>query len=132
MKFLLFIPFLFICNMAVGQVWGTQPYPAADSKKTTFVNGLEWHQQPYGYDVNWADARERCYGLGNGWRMPTSAELSAFYNAGGLGSSTTYLWTSTVSKEDSEKNYVAEVHYGGGSKWLYAGRWNKFKVWAVR
>ena len=49
----LLIPFLFICNMAIGQVWGTQPYPAADTKKTTFVNGLEWHQQPYGYDVNW-------------------------------------------------------------------------------
>jgi hypothetical protein len=38
---------------------------------------LLWTRQDNGADVDWAEAKAWCEGLGQGWRLPTRAELEA-------------------------------------------------------
>ena len=129
MKTLLLIPFLFIYNMVIGQAPGKGPYPAPNPNYTRQIGALEWHSRPYGYQLWWQDARERCYGLGNGWRMPTQTELAEFYRNGGFGTQSGYFWTSTPY--DDRYVYVLYKH-GSTAEWVHESKTASNFVWAVR
>ena len=74
MKNLLFIPFLFLCQMFIGQVNNGEIIGA-----TTKIGSLEVAQNDFPEFMLWVDAVKACTDLGNGWRLPTKDELNLIY-----------------------------------------------------
>ena len=72
MKILLFIPFLFMCSMVIGQSSKIIGTPIKIGK-------LEVAQNDFPKDMNWNDAVKACADLGSGWRLPTKDELYLMY-----------------------------------------------------
>ena len=90
MKSLLFIPFIFMCSMVIGQSSKIIGTPIKIGK-------LEVAQNNFPKDMNWNDAVKACANLGSGWRLPTKDELNLMYlnkdKIGGFASD--YYWSST-------------------------------------
>lgn len=68
------------------------PPPAADNGRfLRMVDGnvrdrwldLVWSASDNGADIDWLDAREYCYGRGDGWAPPSFAQLDELYDATG-------------------------------------------------
>ena len=87
MKNLLFIPFLFMCSMVIGQTMATKIIG-----KTIKIGKLEVAQFDFNrskdakseyyvddYLLNWNEAKKACADLGSGWRLPTKSELNLLY-----------------------------------------------------
>lgn len=47
------------------------------------ATGLEWAQADNGSDINWAAAGRFCASKGDGWRLPSVAELQSLYDKTG-------------------------------------------------
>jgi hypothetical protein len=76
MKTLLFIPFLFICSIALGQRTTLSEVIGKPIK----IGNIEVSQYHYEVDrgfrsPTFAEAQAGCAALGNGWRLPTIKEL---------------------------------------------------------
>ena len=76
MKNLLFIPFLFMCSMVIGQTMATKIIG-----KTIKIGKLEVAKNdfPNTSKIIWSDAKNACASLGKGWRLPTKDELNLLY-----------------------------------------------------
>jgi serine/threonine-protein kinase PpkA len=67
------------------------PPPASRERFIAMVDGnvrdrwldLVWSASDNGADVDWLDAREYCYGRGDGWAPPSFAQLDELYDATG-------------------------------------------------
>ena len=95
MKILLFIPFLFMCSMVIGQsskIIGT-PYRLSKIKVA---------QYDFPKQMTWYDAKKACANLGNGWRLPTLYELRLLFSErvaiGGFGGYG--YWSSSQDSND--------------------------------
>ena len=67
--------------------------------------------------MDWNDAKKACESLGNGWRLPTLAELKILYRnkdkiGGFVGSDTFAYWSSTDWSS-------TEVSNGNGAWFMY-------------
>ena len=110
MKTLLFIPFLFMCSIVIGQ----------SSKiigKPIKIGKLEVAQYDFPTQMIWDDAKKACADLGSGWRLPTKDELNLMYlnedKIGGFDG--IYYWSST--EEDYEtawRQYFVSDNGNGG------------------
>jgi len=82
MKTLLFMPFLFMCSMVIGQSSKIIGKPIRIGKLEVAQNdywttGGDWN---YEKDLfNWNEAKKACADLGSGWRLPTKSELDLLY-----------------------------------------------------
>ena len=89
MKNLLFIPFLFVCSMVIGQSSKIIGKPYKLTKFEVAQNDFPM--------MNWDDAKKACANLGSGWRLPTKDELNLMYKnrkkIGGFANN--YYWSST-------------------------------------
>jgi hypothetical protein len=74
MKTFLFIPFLFIFQIIIGQV-----NPAEIIGKPFRIGNLEVAKKDFPKKMNWIDANKACADLGKGWRLPTKDELNLIY-----------------------------------------------------
>ena len=72
MKNLMFIPFLFVCNMLMGQAVSSFSVIGKSIK----IGNLIVAQNDFPNGMNWNDAKENCKKLGVGWRLPTQNELN--------------------------------------------------------
>ena len=97
MKSFLFIPFLFIFRLAIGQSHNSVKIIGEPIK----IGSLEVAQYDFPVEIDWHEAMNECTALGNGWRLPTIEELRLIFkndhkisNFSGL-----IYWSS------SEKNY---------------------------
>ena len=90
MKTLLFIPFLFMCSMVIGQSSKIIGNPIKIGK-------LKVAQYDFPTSMKWNDAKKACADLGSGWRLPTKDELSLLYEnkdkIGGFADN--FYWSST-------------------------------------
>ena len=90
MKKLLFIPFLFICSMVIGQSSKIIGTPIK-------IGNLEVAQNDFPKTMSWSAANDSCTDLGSGWRLPTKDELNLLYinkdKIGGFAKN--YYWSST-------------------------------------
>ena len=73
MKTLLFMPFLFVCSMVIGQ--SNQMI----DKRFIFGN-LEIAEDDFRTTMTWDYAKKACNDLGNGWRLPFINELEYIDN----------------------------------------------------
>ena len=55
---------------------------AISAASTSTVGGVEWAESDNGADINWHEAKLYCASKGNGWRLPTVAELQSSYQSG--------------------------------------------------
>ena len=121
MKKLLFIPFLFICSMVIGQSSKIIGTPIE-------IGSLEVAQYDL-YPMNWNDAKKACAVLGNGWRLPTKDELNLVYlnkdKIGGFANN--YYWSST--EFDIDVAWVQNFFQGYEN---YGTKLNRYYVRAVR
>ena len=95
MKTLLFIPFLFVCSMVIGQSSKIIGKPYKLTKFEVAQNDFPM--------MNWDDAKKACANLGSGWRLPTKDELNFMYeNKNEIGGfrSGDYYWSSSMSDGD--------------------------------
>ena len=123
MKTILFIPFLFMCSMVIGQSSKIIGKPYRLSK-------IKVAQYDFPKQMTWYDAKKACANLGNGWRLPTKDELILLLKnkdkIGGFASS------------NCGCNYWSSTEYDGGSAWYcsfgggYAGYGNKTNPYHVR
>jgi len=102
MKTLLFIPFLFMCSVVIGQ----------SSKiigKPIKIGKLMFAQYDFPHEIfsgpkemTWDDAKKACADLGSGWRLPTKNELNLMYlNKDKIGGfSRSFYWSSTEIDND--------------------------------
>jgi hypothetical protein len=100
MKTLLFIPFLFMSSMVIGQTYNSDSIIGVPIR----IGNLEVAQFDFPSKLNGDYAGEECQALGKGWRLPTIAELNELYvnlHKKGIGgfSNTTY-WSDSFSKDD--------------------------------
>jgi hypothetical protein len=96
MKTLLFIPFLFMSSMVIGQTYNSDSIIGVPIR----IGNLEVAQFDFPSKLNGDYAGEEC----QGWRLPTIAELNELYvnlHKKGIGgfSNTTY-WSDSFSKDD--------------------------------
>ena len=98
------------------QLWAGGPYWATDNVGTSEVAG---HPE-YGGLYTWSDAKTAAKSLGDGWRLPTKAELQALID------NCNYSWDSTkqggtfTSKIDSSRSIflpAAGCDYNSGRTW---------------
>ena len=54
-----------------------------DGTVTDAKTGLIWADSDNGCDINWKDAKKYCAGKGNGWELPTVAQLQGLVDASG-------------------------------------------------
>ncbi len=72
------------------------PPPASRERFITMVDGnvrdrwldVIWSASDNGSDIDWLDAREYCYGRGDGWAPPSFAQLDELYDATGASNQT--------------------------------------------
>jgi len=78
--------------------------------------------------MNWADAKKACEGLGEGWRLPTKDELNSMYiNRNEIGGFTSGAYWS--SSEIPPFGWIQYFNYGGR---IQEPKINKCYVRAVR
>ena len=96
MKKLLFIPFLFVCSMVIGQSSKIIGTPIK-------IGNLEVAQNDFPKTMSWSAAVKACADLGGGWRLPTKDELNLMYlNEDKIGAvASNSYWSST---EDGNGN----------------------------
>ena len=119
---LLFIPFLFVCSIVIGQSYKI-------IGKTIKIGKLEVAQFDFPNRLIWNDAKKACTGLGNGWRLPTKSELDLLYinkdKIGGFADD--FYWSST----ESSNNYAWLVNFYIGYQ-DYSDKKYIYNVRAVR
>ena len=102
MKTLLFIPFLFMCSMVIGQ--SSKQIIGTPKIIVTPTGRLEVAQNDFlPMNMNYNDAVKACKALGSGWRLPSKDELhSLFINKDFIGGfERVHYWSSTlVPKKD--------------------------------
>ena len=122
MKTLLFIPFLFMCSMVIGQSSKIIGTPIK-------IDSFEVAQNDFPKKMMWDEAKKACAGLGNGWRLPTKDELNLMYlnkdKIGGFAGN--YYWSSTEYDNDG-----AWYQYFGNGLQANANKFNYGDVRAVR
>ena len=106
MKTLLFIPFLFLCSVLIGQ-----------SNKiigTPIRIGIEVAQNDFPTQMILDDAVKACTDLGNGWRLPTKDELNLMYlNKDKIGCFQFIYWSSTKGEgDDIDAWWLQNFKYG--------------------
>jgi hypothetical protein len=91
MKNLLFIPFLFMCSMVIGQSSKIIGTPIK-------IGNLEVAQNDFPTEMTWGVATDSCTDLGSGWRLPTKVELHLLFEKkdeiGGFVAN--YYWSTTL------------------------------------
>ena len=126
MKTILFIPFLFMCSMVIGQSSKIIGKPYRLSK-------IKVAQYDFPKQMTWYDAKKACANLGNGWRLPTKDELILLLKnkdkIGGFASSNCgcNYWSST---ENIASDAFCFYFYYGYSN--IKGKFNTYYVRAVR
>ena len=75
MKTLLFIPFLFMCSIVIGQTYNSDSIIGKPIK----IGKLEVAQNDFPKTMFWNDTVKACTDLGKGWRLPTKDELNLLY-----------------------------------------------------
>ena len=73
---------------------------------------IEWEQNPPKEPMNWHNAVEYAKSLGEGWRLPTRAELIDAYDNNIKGFKDSYYWSS--STYDETFDYAWDVNFKGG------------------
>jgi len=117
MKTLLFIPFLFMCSMVIGQSSKIIGTPIKIGK-------LEVAEYDFPKTMKWNDAKIACAKLlgGGVWRLPTKDELNLMYQykdeIGGFSSNNTY-WSS--SETDNGGRWTQSFDYGWQSSGFIFG-----------
>jgi hypothetical protein len=103
MKKLLIIPMFFACYFGFGQTIDSASIIGYSIKigklvvaQNDLINYKNWNDK-----MPWRDATDACKLLGNGWRLPTRAELNILYkNKGKIGGFTDdYYWSSTENNK---------------------------------
>lgn len=129
MKTLLFIPFLFVCSIVIGQSSKIIGVPFIATSQ-----GIEIAQFDFPNRMSWDEAKKACNDLGNGWRLPSLKELDHlnFYRFKfGYFSNDNY-WSSIQGIDNSAwcfdfQEGVSAPHFEGNAK-----KNNAFSVRAVR
>ena len=75
MKTLLFIPFLFVYSMVIGQTDNSDSIIGKPIK----IGKLEIAQNDFQKSMTLDEAKYACEGLGQGWRLPTKNELNFLF-----------------------------------------------------
>ena len=93
---------------------------------TDTKTGLIWADSDNGSNINWRDARKYCAKKGEGWQLPTVAQLQELYDASGklsqkVGANTCYVTplirlSSSFFWSSDEVKVEAKVDFG--SVWL--------------
>lgn len=96
MKSFLFIPFLFIFSMAIGQSYNSAKIIGESIK----IGSLEVAQYDFPEEINWNEAMIECTALGYGWRLPTLKELRLIFKNDIISNFSGLIYWSS-----SEKNY---------------------------
>ena len=93
-------------------------------------------ENDFEYQMNWAEAEEACYNLGDGWRLPTKKELEIIYkelHQKGKGNFKNYKYWSSEEDIESYHDYVAwDFNFSDGNFYSNAAKNNVFNVRAVR
>jgi hypothetical protein len=111
MKTLLFMPFLFMCSMVLGQ-------SSKIIDKTIKIGNLEVAKKDFPKKMNWNDSKIACANLGSGWRLPTKDELNLLYQnkdeIGGFADAN-YWSSEEVNEDDAWKQgfYDGNQHANG-------------------
>ncbi len=99
MKILLFIPFLFVCSMVIGQTYNSTKIIGKPIK----IGKLEIAQKDFPDKMIQDSAKKACENLGKGWRLPTESELKIMY------------------KNKDKIGGFANYFYWGSSKYYFSG-----------
>ena len=103
------------------------------------IRNLLVAQNDFPKELNWVNASKACRALGNGWRLPTKAELNVLYKnrkkIGGFAD--TFYWSSTeLENENGSKGYVYKAWsqnlYNGYSSYPVFSKEELHKLRAVR
>ena len=110
MKSFLFIPFLFIFRLAIGQSHNSVKIIGEPIK----IGSLEVAENDFPKEINWYDAVKACTDLGNGWRLPTKDELNLMYlNKDKIGCFQFIYWSSTKGEgDDIDAWWLQNFKYG--------------------
>ena len=99
----------------------------SETVKTRIVGQrLEWGET-CSKELNWEEAEEWCKMKGDGWRLPTVLELTAYYHKVD-GFSSGYYWSSTEYYE----TYARRVDFSDGDVFNYGFKSNSYTVRRVR
>ena len=79
MKTLLFIPFLLMCSMVIGQTSKIIEQSFKIIGTPIKLGKLEVAQNDFPKMMTWYEAKNACAILGEGWRLPTKDELDLLY-----------------------------------------------------
>ena len=125
MKNLLFIPFLFMCSMVIGQSTKIIGTPIKLEK-------LEVAQNDFPKVMTWSDAKSACAILGKGWRLPTKDELNLMYlNKDKIGGFADAGYWSSTEGATKEWEQVLYQYFKNGT-YYYTWRENNYSARAVR
>jgi hypothetical protein len=135
MKKLLIIPMLFVCYFVIGQTIDSASIigkPIKIGKLLVAQNDFSNSKNTDG-KVDWKEATQACKILGNGWRLPTKAELNIlFKNKDKIGSfKEDFYWSATENNLQYGQYGVWLKEFKGGSEDYY-GISSKYYARAVR
>ena len=118
MKKLLIIPMLFACYLVMGQTIDSASIIGKSIKigKLVIAQNDFSNDKNIGGKVDWREATEACKILGNGWRLPTKAELNIlFKNKDKIGGfKNDYYWSSTENNQQYGQYGVWLKEFNGG------------------
>jgi hypothetical protein len=80
---------------------------------------LEWQENPPKNLMTWDEATEYAKSLGDGWRLPTRAELVDAYDNNVQGFLLDYNWSSTTYSRNTNNAWCVNLydgHVSNGSK----------------
>ena len=127
MKTFLFIPFLFIFSMAIGQTYTSTSIignPKIISIEPIGIGKFEVAQNDFPTKMNWYEANNACIKLGLGWRLPNIDELDIICrtkNSVGGFAQFEYYWSSNEWSDNSVAIHSMgrDQHRSGGKNELY-------------
>lgn len=104
MKNLLIIPLLFLYYMCMGQT------AASIISKPITIGNLVVARNDFPLKMNWSDAKEACFKLGDGWRLPTKNELIFLYQnkriIGGFHDTNYWTWSEYDGLNAWKQNFL--------------------------
>ena len=133
MKKLFFFPLLMITCFCFAQ------NAKAIIGKPIKIANLLVAENDFPRELNWNDANKACRALGNGWRLPTKAELNVLYkNRRKIGRfMDNFYWSSTELPNENNDNLTpanawSQNLYNGYSRYGDFSKDNSNKIRAVR
>ena len=73
---------------------------------------IEWQQNPPKKPMTWHESMEYAESLGNGWRLPTRAELIDAYDNKIEDFDFSYYWSSSTYAQGTSNAWLVNFNYG--------------------